>query len=174
MKERIRVYSLCMLKRESQRKQLVALCTYWWFIIFAVSLSGRDFLRYGSGQNIVCCVNEYRDLWHASFIYVLATGLRPGAFSGVVPCSLIDRRLRGLIMEAVRTAETSIYFNETTRLYIPEYCHIHILSRESLKSRITVRLSFTRKLWCCALRYTTTACFQILSCLSFMRIFLSR
>jgi hypothetical protein len=47
------------------------------------------------------------------------------------PCSLVevDRRFRGacasiaLIMEAVRISETSIYFNETTRRFIPEGCH---------------------------------------------------
>jgi hypothetical protein len=26
--------------------------------------------------------------------------------------------------EAVRTSETSVYFNETTRLYIPQGCHL--------------------------------------------------
>jgi hypothetical protein len=28
-----------------------------------------------------------------------------------------------LLMEAVRTSETSVYFHETTRHYIPESCH---------------------------------------------------
>jgi hypothetical protein len=27
-------------------------------------------------------------------------------------------------MEAIRMSETSVYFNETTRRYIPEYCHL--------------------------------------------------
>jgi hypothetical protein len=31
-------------------------------------------------------------------------------------------------MEAVRTSETSVYFNETTRRYFPEGCHLHIYS----------------------------------------------
>jgi hypothetical protein len=30
------------------------------------------------------------------------------------------------MMEAVRTSETSVYFNETTRPYIPESCHLHV------------------------------------------------
>jgi len=29
------------------------------------------------------------------------------------------------LMGTVRTSETSVYFNETTRLYIPEGCHLH-------------------------------------------------
>jgi hypothetical protein len=48
----------------------------------------------------------------------------------VAPCSLlrVDQRFRGAyclkhfiaLMEAVRTSETSVYSNETTRRYIPE------------------------------------------------------
>jgi hypothetical protein len=30
-----------------------------------------------------------------------------------------------LIMEAVHTSETSVYFNETTHHYIPEDCYLH-------------------------------------------------
>jgi hypothetical protein len=50
-------------------------------------------------------------------------------FWDVSPCSLVkvDRRFRGaycsiitLMMEAVRTSETSVNFNVTTRHYIPE------------------------------------------------------
>jgi hypothetical protein len=44
------------------------------------------------------------------------------ALFGIAPCSLfID-----LMMEPVRTSETSVYFNETTRRYIPEGCHLAI------------------------------------------------
>jgi hypothetical protein len=32
------------------------------------------------------------------------------------------------MMERVRTSETSVYLNETTRRNIPEGCHLHILS----------------------------------------------
>jgi hypothetical protein len=31
-----------------------------------------------------------------------------------------------LMMEAVRTSETSVYFNETTGRYIPESCHLQV------------------------------------------------
>jgi len=37
-----------------------------------------------------------------------------------------------MMMEAVRTSETSVY-SETTRHYIPEGSHLHTRSRESLK-----------------------------------------
>jgi hypothetical protein len=33
---------------------------------------------------------------------------------------------KALMMEAVRTSETSIYFNLNTRWYIQEDCHIHV------------------------------------------------
>jgi hypothetical protein len=39
-----------------------------------------------------------------------------------------------LVMEAVRTSEAPIYFNETTWRYIPEGCHLHTRRRENLKS----------------------------------------
>jgi hypothetical protein len=39
-------------------------------------------------------------------------------------------------MEAVRTSETSVHFNETTRRYIPEGCHLHASRREDLKSHV--------------------------------------
>jgi hypothetical protein len=56
-------------------------------------------------------------------------------FWDVAPCSLVevDRRLRGAyylhvhfiaLMEAARTSETSVYFNENTRRYRSEGCHI--------------------------------------------------
>jgi hypothetical protein len=30
------------------------------------------------------------------------------------------------MMEAVRTSETTVYFDETTRRYIPESCHLEL------------------------------------------------
>jgi hypothetical protein len=39
-----------------------------------------------------------------------------------------------LMMDAVHTSETSVYFNETTRRYIAESYHLHIRRRENLKS----------------------------------------
>jgi hypothetical protein len=44
------------------------------------------------------------------------------------------------MMEAVRTSETSVYFNGTTRRYIPEGCHFHTRRRENLKSQQTCRV----------------------------------
>jgi hypothetical protein len=37
-----------------------------------------------------------------------------------------------LMVEAVRTLETSVYFYETAQLHIPECYHLHILRRENL------------------------------------------
>jgi hypothetical protein len=59
-----------------------------------------------------------------------------------VSCILVevDRRFRGayyeaLIIEAVRTSETSVCFNKTTLRYIPEGCRLHTRRRENLKSQ---------------------------------------
>jgi hypothetical protein len=38
------------------------------------------------------------------------------------------------MMEAVHTSETSAYFSEATRRYIPEDYHLHVRRRENLKS----------------------------------------
>jgi hypothetical protein len=57
-------------------------------------------------------------------------------FSDVLPCSqvVVDRRFRGayclhhqrsLIMEVVRTSETSVYMYLTTRQYIREDSKLH-------------------------------------------------
>jgi hypothetical protein len=70
------------------------------------------------------------------------------AFWDEAPCSLveIERRFRGayclhlqddecLTMVAIRTTETSVYSNETTRRYIPEGSNLHTPRRcENLKS----------------------------------------
>jgi hypothetical protein len=37
-------------------------------------------------------------------------------------------------METVSTSETSVYFNETTRCCVPEYCRIHTRRYKNLKS----------------------------------------
>jgi hypothetical protein len=42
------------------------------------------------------------------------------------------------LMEAVRTAETSVNFNVTTRRYIPEDSKLHTCRRENLKSHSAV------------------------------------
>jgi hypothetical protein len=41
--------------------------------------------------------------------------------------------IRAMMMEAVCTSETSVYFNETTRCYVPEGCHFHTRHRENVK-----------------------------------------
>jgi hypothetical protein len=41
-----------------------------------------------------------------------------------------------LIMEAVRTSETSVNFNVTTRRYIAEESKFHIRRRENVKSNM--------------------------------------
>jgi hypothetical protein len=42
--------------------------------------------------------------------------------------------MTALLMEAIRTSETSIYSNENTRRYIPEGSNLHTRRRENLKS----------------------------------------
>jgi hypothetical protein len=69
----------------------------------------------------------------------------------IAPCNLVevDRRFTDayclhyqgdefiyLMMEAVRTYETSVNINVTTRRYIPEDSKLHIRRRENLKSHI--------------------------------------
>jgi hypothetical protein len=48
--------------------------------------------------------------------------------------SVCFRAFFALMTEAVRTSETSVYFNEATRRCIPEGCHHQIHRRENLKS----------------------------------------
>jgi hypothetical protein len=72
-----------------------------------------------------------------------------GVFWDVAPCSHaeVDQRFRGayclhhqddeaLMMESVRTSETSVNFNMTTRRYIPEDSKLHTRRRENVKSQI--------------------------------------
>jgi hypothetical protein len=42
-----------------------------------------------------------------------------------------------MMMEAVPTSETPIYSNEITGRYFPEGSHLHIRSRENLKSHMS-------------------------------------
>jgi hypothetical protein len=44
------------------------------------------------------------------------------------------------VMEAVRTSETSVYSNETTRRYIPEGSKLRIRCGENLKSHMYEQL----------------------------------
>jgi hypothetical protein len=69
------------------------------------------------------------------------------AFSNIVSRSLVkaDWRFRGayylynqidmaLMVVAIHTSETSVYFNKTTRRYVPESFHLLTRRREYLKS----------------------------------------
>jgi hypothetical protein len=68
------------------------------------------------------------------FQILTVTSMKMTAFWDIAPCNLteVDRRFRDvycpivmtLIMEAVRTSETSVYFKETTRRCIPEDCYL--------------------------------------------------
>jgi hypothetical protein len=53
------------------------------------------------------------------------------AFWDMPQCSLVEADV--LMMEAVSTYETVVYFCETTQHHIPESCHLHRRS-EKLKS----------------------------------------
>jgi hypothetical protein len=59
---------------------------------------------------------------HLRFQVLKAMSIKMTAFWDVVSYSLVavDRRFIALMMDAVRTSETSVYYNETTRRYIPQ------------------------------------------------------
>jgi hypothetical protein len=42
------------------------------------------------------------------------------------------------LMEAERSSETSVYFIETTRPYIPESCYLHTHGGEEMKSNMLI------------------------------------
>jgi hypothetical protein len=62
------------------------------------------------------------------FRFLTAASINMTAFWDVAPCNLVDVdwRFISLIMVAVRTSEKSVYFNETTRHYIPDICHLYL------------------------------------------------
>jgi hypothetical protein len=68
---------------------------------------------------------KYRDV---TFQVLTAASMKMTAFWDVAPRSLVevDRRLRGAycLHQGDETSETSVYFYETTRRYIPESCHL--------------------------------------------------
>jgi hypothetical protein len=53
----------------------------------------------------------------------------------VAPCSQVEvgRRFIAVMMEAVRTSETSVIFNVTTRCYIPEDSKSRTICYSSLR-----------------------------------------
>jgi hypothetical protein len=78
---------------------------------------------------------------YVRFQVLTAASVKIRVFWDVAPCSHIevDRRFRALMMEAVRTYETSVNFNVTTRQYIPEdNSEHHTPRRENLKSHINI------------------------------------
>jgi hypothetical protein len=58
--------------------------------------------------------------------------MKTTAFWDVAPCSLVevDRRFGAitLMMDVAGTSETSVYFNETTRSYIPDIVMFEIIA----------------------------------------------
>jgi hypothetical protein len=81
-------------------------------------------------------IQQGRHLYESCQELILGAKIR--AFWVAAPCSLVgvDRRFGDvyLMMEAVRTPETSVYSNETTRRYIPDDYNFHTRRRENLKS----------------------------------------
>jgi hypothetical protein len=61
----------------------------------------------------------------------LAVEIEDASFMGY---SAVQSQGDALLMKAVRTADTSVYFDETTRRYIPDSCHLYTRRRENLKS----------------------------------------
>jgi hypothetical protein len=45
---------------------------------------------------------------------------------------MAEKLITALMMEAVCTCETSVYFDRTTRRYVPEGCHFHTRRRDNL------------------------------------------
>jgi hypothetical protein len=101
------------------------------------SLEARlECTHYRKNEDIVPLVNLQKQC-----VY---TKMKFRVFWDIALCSIIgmDRRFRGAYflhhqgdkyMEAVRTSETSVHSNETTRRYIPEDSILHT-RRENLKS----------------------------------------
>jgi hypothetical protein len=71
-------------------------------------------------------------LFYIGFIYPVVTHPRKRGLY-VFRRSTISKKIT-LMMETVRTSETSVYFNETTRRYIPEGSNLYTCRRENLKS----------------------------------------
>jgi cell division protein FtsL len=66
------------------------------------------------------------------------------AFWDIALYSLVkaERLLIALMMEAICTSETSVYFKHTTRRYISEGYNLHISHHDNLKSH-TISISLT-------------------------------
>jgi hypothetical protein len=89
-------------------------------------------------------------------------------FWDIAPCSdvEVDRRFRGayclnhqgdvLMMEAVRTSETSVNFNVTTRRYIPEDSELPQLKSKNINNFLEIVSPCNH--------HTTVNCFYYYSC----------
>jgi hypothetical protein len=77
-------------------------------------------------------------LHHFSDHLLCGTSVKFRGFWDVAPCSHVevDHRYIALIIAAVRTSETSVKFNVTTRHYIPEDSKLFTRHRENLKPQI--------------------------------------
>jgi hypothetical protein len=67
------------------------------------------------------------DMTSSIFVEVQPTGL-----SDMRAASIINAKI-AVMMKAVRTSKTSVYFNKITRSHIPESC-LHTRRRENLKT----------------------------------------
>jgi hypothetical protein len=63
--------------------------------------------------------------------------------SEVLAAFIIRAKMRGLMMEAASTSETSVNFYETTRCNNSEDSHLHIRRHENLKSHNYLLLPVT-------------------------------
>jgi hypothetical protein len=87
--------------------------------------------------------------------FLTAASMKIAAFCDLAPCSLVevDRRT------AVRTSETSVYLNETTRRCITEDCNLHQLVSLLLESKnakyvwITLFYVISVSIFCCSWRF---------------------
>jgi hypothetical protein len=101
------------------------------------------------------CVHRQGDDGGSSSFFVLSaapfSSSSPYLLSGILfvflPCLLFSFSifflLIALMMEAVRNSETSAYYNETTRLNVPEDYYLRTRRRENLKFHNLFRKSIS-------------------------------
>jgi hypothetical protein len=106
---------------------------------FRLEMDNNNYGQFPFASQCISSVNREIFIGDKYFLRTLYKDERP--FWDIVPCSLVgvDRRVRGVDClpqgdGAGRTSETSVYFNDTTRLYIPEGSHLLTRRRENLKS----------------------------------------
>jgi hypothetical protein len=66
-------------------------------------------------------------------------------------------------MEAVRTYETSVYYNETTRRNIPEGYHLHARRRENLNSHFICLYTTSRYFLLTLVYFSSVSYFEEIS-----------